>query len=145
MKCESKIKKRILFVDDERKVLDGLQRMLRSMRSEWEMESAISGQEALEILEGKPFDAVVTDMRMPGMDGRQLLEQVKNLHPQVVRIILSGYTDKDLILNSVGLTHQFLSKPCDPEALKTTIARACAMRLLLEDESLISVISKIES
>ena len=82
---------------------------------------------------------------MPGMDGCQLLERVKNLHPQVVRIVLSGNSDKDLILNSAGLTHQFLSKPCDAEALKTTIARACAMRELLEDESLINVISKIES
>jgi putative nucleotidyltransferase with HDIG domain len=139
------MKKRILFVDDEHKVLEGLQRMLRSMRSEWEMRFAVSGQEALEILKGKPFDVVVTDMRMPGMDGCQLLERVKELHPQVVRIILSGYSDKDLILNSVGLTHQFLSKPCDGETLKITITRACAMRELLNDESLINVISKIES
>ena len=77
--------------------------------------------------------------------GAELLDRVKNLHPQVVRIILSGHSDKDLILNSAGLTHQFLSKPCDAKALKTTIARACAMRELLEDESLINVISKIES
>jgi len=139
------MKNRILFVDDERKVLDGLQRMLRSMRSEWDMEFAENGQEALEILKGKAFDMVVTDMRMPGMDGCQLLGRVKELHPQTVRIILSGYSDKELILNSVGLTHQFLSKPCDGETLKTTIARACAMRELLADESLINVISKIDS
>jgi putative nucleotidyltransferase with HDIG domain len=139
------MKKRILFVDDEGKVLDGLKRMLRSMRSEWEMEFALSGHDALEILKDKPFDVVVTDMRMPGMDGCRLLEQVKDLHPQIVRIILSGHSDKDLILNSVGLTHQFLSKPCDGETLKTTIARACTMRQLLEDESLISVISRIDS
>jgi HD-like signal output (HDOD) protein/CheY-like chemotaxis protein len=139
------MKKRILFVDDERKVLDGLQRMLRSMRSEWEMQFAASGQEALELLKGKSFHVVMTDMRMPGMDGCQLLERVKNLHPQVVRIILSGNSDKDLTLNSAGLAHQFLSKPCEPETLKTTIARACAMRELLEDEYLVNVISKIES
>jgi putative nucleotidyltransferase with HDIG domain len=139
------MKKRILFVDDERKVLDGLRRMLRSMSSEWQMEFAENGQEALDILKGQPFDMVVTDMRMPGMDGCQLLERIKNLYPQVVRIILSGYSDKDLIFNSVGLTHQFLSKPCDGETLKNTIARACAMRELLEDESLTNVISKIES
>ena len=145
MKRESEMKKRILFVDDERKVLDGLQRMLRSMRSEWEMQFAVSGQEALEILKDKSFHVVMTDMRMPGMDGCQLLERVKNLHPHVVRIILSGNSDKDLTLNSAGLAHQFLSKPCEPETLKTTIARACAMRELLEDEYLVNVISEIES
>jgi len=139
------MKKRILFVDDERMVLAGLQRMLRGMRSEWEMEFAVSGQEALEILKANSFHVVVTDMRMPWMDGCQLLGLVKNLHPQVVRIILSGYSDKDLILNSVGLAHQFLCKPCDAEALKTTITRACAMRELLEDQSLINVISEIDS
>jgi putative nucleotidyltransferase with HDIG domain len=139
------MKKKILFVDDEGKVLEGLKRMLRSMRSEWEMEFALSGESALEILKDKSFDVVVTDMRMPGMDGCHLLERVRNLHPQTVRIILSGHSDKDLILSSVGLTHQFLSKPCDGETLKTTIARACTMRELLEDESLVSVVSKIES
>ncbi len=139
------MKKRILFVDDERKVLDGLRRTLLSMRSEWEMEFAASGQEALEVMKGKTFHVVVTDMRMPGMDGCQLFEQLKNLHPEVVRIILSEYSDRDLLLNSAGLIHQFLAKPCDAEALKTTITRACAVRELLEDESLIKVISKIES
>ena len=139
------MKKRILFVDDEYKVLDGLRKRLRGMRSEWEMEFAASGQEALEVLKGKSFHVVATDMRMPGMDGCQLLERVKNLHPQVVRIIFSEYSDKDLILNSAGLTHQFLAKPCDAQALKKTLGRACAVRELLEDESLINVISKIES
>jgi putative nucleotidyltransferase with HDIG domain len=139
------MKRRILFVDDEPKVLGGLQRMLRSMRSEWEMEFAFSGQDALEILKSRPFDVVVTDMRMPGIDGCQLLDRVKVLHPQTVRVILSGYSDKDMILSSVGLTHQFLSKPCDGETLKTTITRACAMRELLQDEYLVGVISKIGS
>ena len=78
---------RILFVDDEPKVLDGLKRMLHGMRREWEMVFANSGQEALEILGTKPFDVLISDMRMPGMDGYQLLEKVRELHPQVVRII----------------------------------------------------------
>lgn len=139
------MKKRILFVDDDPKVLGELQRTLLGMGSEWESEFASSGREALEILKGKSFHVVVTDMRMPGMDGCQLFERVRNLHPQVVRIILSEFSDKDIILNSAGLTHQFLAKPCDAEALKSTIARACALRELLEDESLINVISKIDS
>lgn len=115
------------------------------MRPEWEMEFCPSAQHALEILEGKPFDVMVTDMRMPGMDGCELLEKVKALHPQVVRIILSGHSDRDLILSSLGLAHQFLSKPCDGEALKAIVSRACAMRELLEDQSLVEIVSSIDS
>ena len=88
------MKKRILFVDDERKELDDLQRILRSMRSEWEMEFAVSGQEALGVLKDESFHVVVADLRMPGMDGRQLLGRVRKLYPQIVRIIVSGHSDK---------------------------------------------------
>jgi putative nucleotidyltransferase with HDIG domain len=139
------MKKKILFVDDDANVLAGLRRILRGMRPEWDMEFSESGQEALEILAGKPFDVLVTDMRMPGMDGCQLLEKVKELYPQIVRIILSGYSERDLVFSSVGLAHQFLSKPCDAETLKTTVSRASAMRELLEDEFLVKIVSSIDS
>lgn len=138
------MKKKILFVDDEANVLDGLRRILRDMRGQWEMEFAASGQQAIEILGSRAFDVVVTDIRMPGMDGRQLLEKVKQSYPQMVRIILSGHSEKDLIFSSVGLAHQFLSKPCDIETLRATVARACAMRELLEDEYLLEVVSSID-
>jgi putative nucleotidyltransferase with HDIG domain len=137
--------KRVLFVDDEPMVLDGLRRMLRGMRNEWEMEFAASGPEALKILDNKQFNVIVTDMRMPGMDGCQLLNLVKALHPQVVRIVLSGQSDKGTVLASIGPIHQFLSKPCDAETLKSTVARVCSMRDLLEDEALIKVVSGMES
>ena len=137
--------KRVLFVDDEPMVLDGLRRMLRGMRNEWEMEFAASGPEALKILDNKQFNVVVTDMRMPGMDGCQLLNLVKELHPQVVRIVLSGQPDKEMVLTSIGPIHQFLSKPCNAETLKSTVARVCSMRDLLEDEALRKVVSGIES
>lgn len=137
--------KNILFVDDEPKLLEGLRRMLRGMRHEWEMSFAGCASEALKILATKPFNVVVTDMRMPGMDGSELLERVKELHPQTVRIILSGQSDKETILKAVGPAHQYLSKPCDAEILKNTIGRVCAMRHLLEDKELIQVISGIES
>ncbi|MFZ0927934.1 MAG: response regulator [Syntrophobacteraceae bacterium] len=136
---------RILFVDDEPMVLDGLRRMLRGMRNEWEMEFAESAPEALKILDGQQFNVIVTDMRMPGMDGCQLLQVVEKLHPQVVRIVLSGQSDKEMVLKSVGPAHQFLAKPCDAETLKNTITRACSMRDLLKDEALLRVVSGIES
>ncbi|MGC8492738.1 MAG: HDOD domain-containing protein [Syntrophobacteraceae bacterium] len=139
------MKNRILFVDDEPNVLDGLRRILRNMRPQWEMEFTASAREALVLLAAQPFDVVVTDMRMPGMDGCQLLEKVKRVRPQIARIILSGHSDKDLILSSVGLAHQFISKPCDIEALKATISRACAMQEMLSDEFLVKIVSRIDS
>lgn len=139
------MKRQILFVDDEQKVLDGLQRMLRSMRHEWEMSFVASGYEALEVLDRKPFDVVVSDMRMPGMDGAQLLTLVRERHPRVVRIILSGYSDQEMVMKSVRVAHQYLSKPCDSDSVKFTVMRAFALRNLLANEALLRVVSQIET
>jgi putative nucleotidyltransferase with HDIG domain len=139
------MKKRILFVDDEPRILEGLQRMLRGMRQEWEMQFVGSGQEALDYLSKEPMDVIVSDMRMPGMDGAQLLTEVMKRYPQVVRIVLSGHSDPEKILKSVRIAHQYLAKPCDPETLKTVVTRAFALRDLLVDEALKSMISKMES
>ena len=138
------MKKRILFVDDDRNVLEGLRRMLRNMRHEWEMTFAENGEKALELLRNNVFDVVVSDMRMPAMDGCQLLTRVQALHPDAARIILSGYSDREMILKSVRVAHQFLAKPCDSETVQSTVARALALRELLADETLIRVVSQIE-
>jgi putative nucleotidyltransferase with HDIG domain len=139
------MKKRILFIDDEANILQGLRRMLHPMRREWDMTFAEGGQAALEILAQDHFDVVVSDMRMPGMDGAQLLNHVMTQYPQTVRIILSGHSDRDIILGSVGLTHQFLAKPCEAELLKATVARACALRDFLGNETLKRVVSGMQS
>ncbi len=133
--------KRILFVDDESKLLEGLRRMLRGMRHEWEMEFAEGGHAALELMGQKAFNVVVTDMRMPGMDGCQLLSRVKELYPQVVRIVLSGHTEREMAMEAAILAHQYLSKPCDADTLKNTVSRCCSLRRLLDNDSLIRVVS----
>ena len=84
---------RILFVDDEVNVLQAMQRAMHGMRNEWSMEFVSSGAAALDRLAQSPADVIVTDMRMPGMDGWQLLTEVKKLYPQTVRLILSGHAD----------------------------------------------------
>jgi putative nucleotidyltransferase with HDIG domain len=137
------MKKRILFVDDEALVLDGLRRMLRPMREEWEMVFAASGSEALELMNQAPFDVVVSDMRMPRMNGAELLAEVLKRFPQTVRLILSGHADKDLILKCVGSTHQYLAKPCRPEDLKAAIARAGELTSSLKDKGLRHLISSM--
>jgi putative nucleotidyltransferase with HDIG domain len=139
------MRKQILFVDDEPMVLKGLQRTLRKMRQDWDMTFVSSGREALNVLGKKPMDVIVSDMRMPEMDGCRLLAEVKKQHPHVVRIILSGQLDKEMTLKSVRLAHQSLSKPCDAEVLKHTLAKLFALRDFLSDESIKSIISQIES
>ena len=138
------MKKRILFVDDEAMVLQGLQRMLRSMRAEWDMEFVESAEAALRLLAQKPFDVIVSDMRMPRMNGAELLAEVMKRHPTTVRLILSGYADKDLILKCVGSTHQYLAKPCDAESLKATIARASNLEDSLRNGRLQTLVCQMD-
>lgn len=114
-------KKQVLFVDDEPLVLQGLQRMLRGMRNEWEMEFVDGGAKALDLMQQRAFDVVVTDMRMPGMNGAQLLNALATRYPDTIRIILSGHADQELITQCLGSAHQYLSKPCDPDLLKRLV------------------------
>jgi HD-like signal output (HDOD) protein/CheY-like chemotaxis protein len=126
--------RRILFVDDEPKVLEALRRMLRPQRNTWDMAFAPGGEAALALMEASPFDVVVSDMRMPVMDGAALLCRVRELYPQMVRIVLSGHTELSTALRVVPVAHQFLAKPCDPEMLRVAIERACHLKALLNDE-----------
>ena len=115
---------RIIFVDDEPFVLSGLERMLFDRDDEWEMEFVSSGKEAIAAFEAQPFDVIVTDMRMPEMDGAQLLLVVQERWPASVRIILSGQAEKEAVLRSIGPSHRFLPKPCDSDILYATISKA---------------------
>lgn len=137
--------RRILFVDDEPNILHGLGRMLHGMRGDWDMAFAESGPEALAYLADAPFDVIVTDMRMPGMDGAQLLEEVAARHPRVVRIVLSGQCNEATVFRLVKVTHQYLSKPCDPAALKATVARACALRDVLNHDALVRLVAQCDT
>ncbi len=136
--------KRILFVDDEPMVLTGLKRSLRLMRSEWEMVFAAGGEEALAAINQQAFDIVVTDMRMPGMDGAQLLEEVQKRSPKTLRMVLSGQSDRETILRSVNPAHQFISKPCEGEELKSRLIRAFALKDLLQNPDLRELVSKLD-
>ncbi|MCL4294668.1 MAG: HDOD domain-containing protein [Anaerolineae bacterium] len=140
-------KVRILFVDDEPRVLQDLRRTLNSMIEQWEMTFVESGVEALETLRlaEKPFEVIVTDMRMPGLDGTELLKMVKEQYPQMTRMILSGYGDSEVALRAVGLTHQYLSKPCDKETLISALAQTHALRDLLAADELKTLIAQMGS
>jgi HD-like signal output (HDOD) protein len=135
----------LLFVDDEPMVLDGIRRALHCMRSEWDMQFVTSAAEALAALKLKNFDAIITDMRMPVMDGAQLLEQVKEFHPDLVRIVLSGQCSKEAILRTIAPAHQILSKPCDLQELKARLSQAFVTRGLLRNPALASIVARLRS
>jgi HD-like signal output (HDOD) protein/CheY-like chemotaxis protein len=127
---------RLLFVDDEPRVLDGLRQSLRSKRKVWEMVFADSGVAALHELGRGPFDVVVSDMRMPSMDGATLLAQVAELQPQAVRMILSGQMEESAAARAAAVAHRFLAKPCPSDALVDTITRALELRALLSSDQI---------
>jgi len=137
--------KKILFVDDERNVLDGLRRLFHNMGGEWEMYFAISAGEALEMFKTNTFDAVVSDMRMPEMDGAEFLAEVMRVSPFTARFVLSGQSEKEAILRSVGPAHQFFSKPCNVQFIKETIRNSLALRDVLHNEEIKSIISQVKS
>lgn len=139
------MKTQILFVDDEPNVLSGLRRMLRSERSKWSMHFAGSGEEALAMLDQQPMDVIVSDMRMPGIDGAELLRRVADRYPDTIRLVLSGQSSHERIFRAVGPAHQFLSKPCESDVLVDTVRRTCQLRSHLNHESLHKVVAQIES
>ncbi len=138
------MKKQVLFVDDEEMVLQGLQRSMRPMRNDWDMTFVDSGVKALAFMEKTTVDVLVSDMRMPGMNGVQLFGQVATRYPKTVRLILSGHADQDLILQCVGSAHQFLSKPCDPEALRLTVRRAMELEGSLKNAQLQQLLARMD-
>jgi HD-like signal output (HDOD) protein/CheY-like chemotaxis protein len=134
---------RVLFVDDEPRVLEGLKRMLRPKRNEWQMTFVGSAQAALDALKAEPCEVVVTDMRMPGMSGAELLEVVQREYPDTIRLILSGQAETESVMKALGVSHQFLSKPCDADILQGTIARAFTLRDLAGNPAVKTLVARI--
>jgi HD-like signal output (HDOD) protein len=137
------MKTRILFVDDDPNILEGLRRSLRVLRDEWECMYATSGNEALALLEDHDYDVIVSDMRMPNMDGAQLLDEVKARKPSVIRIILSGQSESERIMRAVNSTHAFLSKPCDPASLKDVIENVLKYAGGITDDKVKGFVSRL--
>lgn len=136
---------RILFVDDEPNVLDGLRRTLRGFRHEWDMRFAPGGAAALAALDAAPADVVVSDMRMPGMDGDELLAEVRRRQPQTVRIVLTGQCTREAMLRVSALAHRILTKPCDPDDLKAAVRQASALQGLLLNPQLTAAVGRLRS
>lgn len=136
---------RVLFVDDELLLLEGLKRSLHGMRAQWDMTFVQSGPAALSALASDPYDAIISDMRMPGMDGAQLLELVKEKYPEVLRMVLSGQASREDVLRSVGPAHQYISKPCDGQELRSRLCQALMARGLLKNPATRALVLGLKS
>ena len=143
--AESTTKRRIVLVDDESRIVQGLQRALRMHRDAWDVVTATSGAAALELLAGPKVDVVISDMRMPEMDGATLLAHVKRLHPATMRIVLSGQTDARTAFRAMPVAHQFLNKPTDPASIGELLVRTAAMKDALPDEAVHVALGGLES
>ncbi len=118
----------VVFVDDEPGILRGLRTRLRRWRRRWSMHFVTSAHEALEFLAEHPCDIVVTDIRMPRMDGVELLRRLVHDYPAVGRIVLSGYADELRTAEALALAHQYLAKPCPGEVIAEAVERVLDAR-----------------
>ncbi len=137
--------KRVLFVDDEPQELARYRTLFEGMQPEWEIGCAGSGKEALKMMLQQPYDVVVADYSMPEMDGIELLGKVMQRHPQTVRLIVCAPAERDTGLRLAGMAHQDLAKPADEEQLLAAIERTTALRELLNNSKLKSLVSQVTS
>ncbi len=118
----------VLFVDDDSNIIASVRRTFRSKLGVWHLHFATSGQEAIDVARSAPLDLIVTDMRMPGMDGATLLTRVRELHPGAVRIVLSGQSDRAYSVAAAKHAHRFLSKPCPAQDLEEHVGSTLRAR-----------------
>jgi HD-like signal output (HDOD) protein len=121
----------ILLVDDEQQILDGLRGLLRRERSRWQMEFVTSGAAALATLARQPYEVLVTDMRMPGMDGAELLTRVREQHPRMARLVLTGQASTADLVRALPVAQQIIAKPCERADLCSTIERSLSAQTLV--------------
>ncbi|MBM2814340.1 MAG: Response regulator [Ignavibacteria bacterium] len=133
----------ILFVDDDADALEFYKKLLGSMNGDWMQYYALSGNEALEIMQGNNIDVIVADLRMPQMDGVELLTTVKEKYPHVLRLVLSAHEDEMKAIRSIGVAHRFMLKPCDIQELKEKIQRSFQLRNYIQNDKVIAVINSI--
>ena len=134
---------KVLFVDDEEKVLSSLRRSF--FKTSLKIDTALGAAEGLNFLEKNSVDIVVSDVKMPEMDGISFLKQVRKLYKEPSRMILSGYVEESNILKSIatGVCFDYVTKPWEYNDLLNRFARILTMKKLLKNDRLVSVINNI--
>lgn len=133
----------LLFMDDERCVLKGIERMLHRQRNRWDMHFCSTPTELQQLLERHSFEVAIVDMRMPDMDGVEVLNRIRRLMPGCIRIILSGQSSEESRFEVVDVAHQFLSKPCEADRLCQTLERALSLSQLITDPSVRQLVTEV--
>ncbi|WP_317202944.1 EAL domain-containing protein [Janthinobacterium sp.] len=133
LRMQKKQKRTLLLVDDEQNIVSSLKRLLR--RDDYQIFTANSGQEGLDLLAQHEVDVIVSDQRMPGMIGADFLRAAKQLYPGTIRIMLSGYTELQSVTDAVneGAIYKFLTKPWEDELLRGHIAEAFRLKEISDD------------
>lgn len=135
--------RQILFVDDEPAVLAAIKKALRPFRAEWDVALAEGGQAGVDALTARPFDVVVSDARMPGVDGEKVLLAAQRLRPDAIRVVLSGQAERSSGHRLTAVAHQFLAKPCDARAVLGVVEAACAVRDSLANPTLRTLVAQL--
>lgn len=135
----------ILFVDEKQEVLDGIKRVLYRKRREWHMECVSSGEEALDRIEEKKFDAVVSNLHLNGVSGVELFSIIRVNHPEIARIFISEDGDMQQLIEILGTAHQLLIKPVAPHLLRDTLVRVMSVRNYLKDNRLKELVAQIQA
>lgn len=136
------MKRRLLFVEDNPVMLQ-LYAMMLEDEPDWEVVTAESGEAAVPLLDSGNFDVIVSDLHMPGMDGLQVIAEVKKRSPRTSRIIISGLDDQKRIAECLDETHQFIAKPLSAKNLKTTLERICGLDSYLHDDRLRTIVAQL--
>jgi HD-like signal output (HDOD) protein len=137
--------KKILFVEDNELLLELYGAMLNHERDQWQTSLAPDGEAALKLLHQSAYDVVVSDMQMPGMSGIELLMEVRKLHPQTSRIIISGLADQAEAADALNCTHLFIPKPFDAKLLRATLARIVSLDAYLKGDKLRGLAGKMRT
>ena len=138
------MKRVVLFVDDEPNIISGLKRSLKPGNDRWDILLAPGGRTALETMARRHVDVLVTDILMPEMDGMELLERVRREYPSVIRIVLSGVADREKLVASTRVAHQFLVKPVDTATLQDILERFYRLRHLIDNRQILDLVSGVE-
>ncbi len=136
---------RILFVDDDVEVLNGIRRMLFARRNSWQMRFLSDPREALDSLGRQPADLIVSDLQMPEIDGVEVLQQVRQRCPETIRYVLTGVLDHPRLTCALRCAHHLIAKPCRPEQLREDIERAERIVRRLETLKQAALLSGLDS
>jgi putative nucleotidyltransferase with HDIG domain len=129
-------KRQILFVDDDPLITNGFKRSVDEYENDWDPYFTNSGLDALKILSEQQIDVIITDIKMPAMDGNELLEKVIQLYPGIMRFVLSGNIDEAHAIKTTRYAHQLIVKPCDIHTIRRIVENSCRLGDMLSNPNL---------